>query len=154
MELSLNYTFGGADVIADSINHPSIRLFNVAWTKSPVPLNDTTNRWSGPSWRVASPDAVDCGLGCAFYYFASTCYYYGLAIDVALQGRVPIGLLQVTYGGTWVEEWTRAEVVPQCGTVPHSNATTGQIWNGMVAPIINITAQLTLWYQVSPATHS
>ena len=155
MELSLNYTFGGAETIADSINHPSIRLFTVSWGKSAVPLNDTTNRWSGNSWRVSSPDAVDCGLGCGFFYFASTCYYYGLSLDIALQGRVPLGLLQVTYGGTWVEEWTRAEVVPQCGQVPHDNSTTGGIWNAMVAPIVNYTAQVTLWYQVSTRhTHS
>ena len=152
MELSLNYTFGGAEAIADSVHHPSIRLFTVAWHKSATPLNDTANRWSGGSWRVASPEAVDCGPGCGFGYFASTCYYYGLAIDVALQGRVPLGLMQVTYGGTWVEEWTRAEVVAQCGAVPHNNATTGQIWNAMVAPVVNITTQLTLWYQVTALT--
>ena len=149
MELSLNYTFGGADTIADSINHPSIRLFTAAWKKTPVPVNDTTNRWSGPSWRLNSPDALDCGVGCGFNYFASTCYYYGLAIDVALQGQVPLGLLQVTYGGTWVEEWTREAVVSECGAVPHDNRTTGQIWNAMVAPLVNFTAQVTLWYQVS-----
>ncbi len=72
---------------------------------------------------------------------------------MALQGRVPLGLMQVTYGGTWVEEWTRAEVVPQCGMVPHDNSTTGQIWNGMVAPLINLTVHVTLWYQVRPQTH-
>ena len=96
MELSLNYTFGGSAVIADSINHPSIRLFTVAWAKSPLPLNDTSNRWEGESWRVSSPAAVDCGEGCGFLYFGSTCYYYGLAIDEALQGQVPLGLMQVT----------------------------------------------------------
>ena len=133
MELSLNYTFGGAEAIADSINHPSIRLFTVAWTKAATPQNDTRNRWSGGSWRRSSPEAVDCGLGCGFFYFASTCYYYGLAMDIALQGQVPLGLMQVTYGGTWVEEWTRAAVVPACGAVPHANSTTGQIWNGMVS---------------------
>ena len=146
MELSINYTFGGAQVIRDSVNHPAIRLFTVAWSKTPTPLNDTVNRWPGESWRVASPASLDCGLGCGFFFFASTCYYYGLALDVALQGSVPLGLMQVTYGGTWVEEWTRAAVVPQCGPVPHANSTTGQIWNGMVAPIVNFTTQLTLWY--------
>ena len=154
MELSINYTFGGSDIIQDSINHPAIRLFTVAWNKSPMPLNDTVNRWSGESWRVASPDALDCGLGCSFYYFASTCYYYGLAIDIALQGSVPLGLMQVTYGGTWVEEWTRAAVVPQCGQVPHAQSTTGQIWNGMMWPVVNITTQLTLWYQGETNTDS
>lgn len=154
MELSLNYTFGGAETIADSINHPSIRLFTVAWNKSPVQLNDTQNRWSGSSWRVSSPEAVDCGPGCGFGYFASTCFYYGLAIDNALQGKVPLGLLQVTFGGTWVEEWTRAAVVPQCGEVPHNNATTGYIWNGMVAPVVNFTAHLTLYYQGETNTDS
>ncbi len=58
MELSLNYTFDGAAVIADSINHPAIRLFGAFWSKSPTPLNDTSNRWGGPSWRLNSPDAL------------------------------------------------------------------------------------------------
>ena len=147
MELALNWTFGGADAIADSIHHPSIRLFTVDWTRSTVPLNDTRNRWGSDSWRVASPQSLSCGPGCAFGWFAATCYYYGLAIDNAMQGRVPLGLMQATWGGTWVEEWTRAAVVPRCGPVPHNNATTGQIWNGMVAPIINVTNMLTLWYQ-------
>ena len=149
MELSLNYTFDGFDAVADSVNHPALRLFGVFWNRSPTPLNDTNNRWGGPSWRTNSPDALYCGQDCAWYYFASTCYYYGLAIDNAMQGRVPLGLMQVTFGGTYVEEWTRAEVVPQCGPVPHSNTTTGQIWNAMVAPIINLTTHVTLWYQVS-----
>ena len=143
----MNWTFGGAEAIADSIHHPSIRLFTVDWQRSTVPLNDTRNRWGSDSWRVASPQSLDCGPGCAFGWFAATCYYYGLAIDNAMQGRVPLGLVQATWGGTWVEEWTRAAVVPTCGPVPHNNATTGQIWNGMVAPIINVTTTLTLWYQ-------
>jgi hypothetical protein len=132
MEVSVIFTFGGAEAIADSIHHQSIRLFGVAWAKTATAANDTTNRWGGGSWRLASPDSLYCGPDCPWYYFASTCYYYGLAIDNALQGQVPLGLMQVTYGGTWVEEWTRAEVVPQCGPVPHPNSTTGQIWNAMV----------------------
>ena len=151
MELAVNWTFGGAETIADSVNHPSIRLFTVDWQRSPVPLNNTKNRWGAQSWRVASPAALNCGDGCAFGWFAATCYYYGVAIDTALQGRVPLGLMQATWGGTWVEEWTRAAVVPRCGPVPHRNDTTGQIWNGMVAPIVNFTTHLTLWYQGSNA---
>ena len=64
------------------------------------------------------------------------------------------GPSQVTYGGTWVEEWTRASVVPQCGEVPHSNSTTGQIFNAMVYPIINFTTHLTLYYQGETNTDS
>ena len=147
MELAVNWTFGGAEAIADSVNHPAIRLFAVDWTRSTSPLNDTRNRWGGEdSWRVASPKSLSCDPNCAFGYFSAVCYYYAVSIDRALQGRVPLGLMQSTWGGTWVEEWTRAEVVPQCGPVPHNNASTGQVWNGMVAPIVNFTTQLTLWY--------
>ena len=147
MELAVNWTFGGAETIADSVNHPSIRLFTVDWTSSSVPLNDTRNRWGSDSWRVASPKSLSCDPNCAFGYFSAVCYHYALAIDSAMQGQVPLGLMQATWGGTWVEQWTRAAVVPRCGPVPHNNASTGQIWNGMVAPIVNFTVMLTLWYQ-------
>ena len=154
MELSLRYTFDGDAVIADSVNHPAIRMFGAFWNKSPTPLNTTNNRWPGASWRLSEPATLDCGQDCAWNYFAAVCYHYGLAIDNALLGTVPLGLLQVTYGGTWVEEWTRAEVVPQCGPVPHSNSTTGQIWNAMVSPLVNYTTHVTLWYQGETNTES
>lgn len=85
------------DTIRNSANDiagatfPRIRLFNVTRSTAPAPETSCIG-----SWSECSPATV---AG-----FSATGFYFGRALSRAL--RVPIGLIQTTWGGTPVEAWT------------------------------------------------
>lgn len=73
---------------------PQVRLFNVTRSTAPAPEAFCTG-----SWSECSPGAV---AG-----FSATGFYFGRALARSL--KVPIGLIQTTWGGTPVEAWTDME---------------------------------------------
>ena len=77
-----------------------------------------------------------------------------------------IGLLQSAWGGSEIDDWIRNTSVAACfnasgqkepnrqggdGPDPHGSGSVypnnGALWNGMVAPFINMTIYGALWYQ-------
>ena len=93
MELPLLGTLGSVDEIAHSDN-PLIRQFLVAHAEMMLP-QDTCNG----KWTVASPATVG-NYSAAAYYFAKK-----------LQGelKVPIAIVQSSFGGTQLEQWMSSE---------------------------------------------
>jgi sialate O-acetylesterase len=73
---------------------PEIRLFNVARSTAPVPEASCIGSWSTCSPSTAAG-------------FSATAFHFGR--ELARKLRVPIGLIQTTWGGTPVEAWTDAE---------------------------------------------
>lgn len=71
-------------------NYPLIRHFKTALTAAATP-QDTVKG----SWAVCSPETAGD--------FSATAYYFGRELFKEL--NVPIGLLNVSYGGTPVESW-------------------------------------------------
>jgi len=80
-----------AEEIADAKNYPLVRLFTVANVTSPTPLNDTKGEWT-----VASPESVG--------RFSAVGYFFGRELHKNL--KVPIGLINSSWGGTPAEAWT------------------------------------------------
>lgn len=78
----------------EEANYPKIRLFQVRYAFSQVPLSDTSGKWI-----VCSPATVGG--------FSSTAYFFGRKLHRDL--NIPIGLLQSAYGGTCIEAWTPME---------------------------------------------
>ncbi|HKK17228.1 MAG TPA: sialate O-acetylesterase [Opitutales bacterium] len=72
-------------------NYPSIRLFDLARSYSPEPLDSVD-----ASWRICSPATVAS--------FSAVGYYFGRKLWQELQ--VPIGLISSNWGGTPAEAWT------------------------------------------------
>ena len=79
--------------IATADRYPRIRLFRVANTASPVPLDDVSGGWS-----PAAPDSVR--------QFSATAWFFGRTLYEEL--GVPIGLIASDWGGTPAEAWTSA----------------------------------------------
>jgi len=78
-------------------NYPNIRYFKVPHNKSLKPENDTQNS----SWQVCDTNSVKT--------LSAVAYYFSRELNTDL--KVPIGIVQTTWGGTPVEAWTSREVL-------------------------------------------
>ncbi|GAB4193506.1 MAG: sialate O-acetylesterase [Phycisphaeraceae bacterium] len=81
-----------------SANWPMIRMYTARQTVSPTPRNDVEGKWS-----VCSPDTIGG--------FSAVGYFFGRDLHKAL--KVPIGLLNSSWGGTRIEPWIPAEALKQ-----------------------------------------
>ena len=90
MQRLLRETANGAEVQATA-NHPNIRLFNasrdVAFKKKQGKLGE---------WQPTTPESVA--------EFSAAGYYFGVEMENRL--KVPIGLINSSYGGSQAEAWT------------------------------------------------
>lgn len=101
MEMPLN-GFPGSAVVKDAAaeitqaNHPNLRLLLVSKKAAPFPLADFEG--SG-EWTICSPKTAA--------EFSAVAYFFGR--DIAIKERVPIGLIDSTWGGTPGEAWVSLE---------------------------------------------
>ena len=58
--------------------------------------------------------------------------------------KVPIGLIDSTYGGTELEKWSPPDALRKCGLI-ESDA--GVLWNSMIHPLLQMTIKGVIWYQ-------
>jgi sialate O-acetylesterase len=86
-------TDGDLDALAG--HHPHLRLFRVDRAAQIEPRFS-----SSEPWRISSPEHV--------LDFSAVGYHFGILIHQALQ--VPVGLIQVAWGGTPAIAWTRPSV--------------------------------------------
>lgn len=93
MQRLLRETANGGAVQA-AANHPNIRLFNasreVAFKKKAGKLGE---------WAACTPESVA--------EFSAAGYYFGVELEREL--KVPIGLINSSYGGSQAEAWTPVE---------------------------------------------
>ncbi len=75
-------------------NYPQIRLYNTAARKSVAPMGPV-KEIAGPGWVVCSPDTVGP--------FSAAGYFFGRQIHQDL--KVPVGLINSSWGGTPIESW-------------------------------------------------
>ncbi len=90
MEWPLINTIGGAETVAHA-NHPEIRLFTVEHQTSTTPLTDVQGHWV-----VTTPEEAA--------NFSAVGYFFGRELYQSL--KVPIGLIDSSWGGTPAEAWT------------------------------------------------
>lgn len=84
---------------ASAIDHSynaKIRLFNVQRNYSAVPVSECVG-----TWRVCSPASV--------HSFSASAYFFGKKLFDAT--KVPIGLIEASWGGTPVESWMSKEML-------------------------------------------
>lgn len=74
-----------------SANHPQIRLFTVKRLAAQTPQQDVTG-----AWNVCDSQSVA--------NFSAVGYFFGRQLNKTL--KVPIGLINTSWGGTPVEAWT------------------------------------------------
>ena len=119
MEWRLNSTHGSKEAIA-AASHPNIRLFHVPKVRKPAPADDVQ-----AAWKVCSPETIPT--------FSAVLYYFGAELQKEL--KVPIGLINSSWGGSPIEPWTI------------KGKSSGAMYNGMIAPLTNVSVRGAIWYQ-------
>ena len=131
---------GSNEAIATSSN-PAIRLFTVKKVANLLPQDDFTG-----SWKNCEPENVS--------EFSATAYFFGLMLNKAL--KVPIGLINTSWGGTRIEPWISEEgfkrfdfvKLPdknQQGTLSQQTPTV--LFNAMINPMVGYGIKGAIWYQ-------
>jgi len=102
--------------------------------------------WGGQSIPWSSPqDQAMLNL------FSAVCFLYGRILYDHL--KVPIGLIESSWGGTSVETWMPAEAIEDCGLNKLPDYGQGiqneesQCWHAMMAPLTKLTIRGAIWYQ-------
>ncbi|HEU4766134.1 MAG TPA: sialate O-acetylesterase, partial [Pyrinomonadaceae bacterium] len=90
MEWTLNNTLNATETLAQA-NYPEIRSFRVEHRTSTSPLTDVEGQW------VATTPAEAA-------HFSAVGYFFGREIYQRL--KVPVGLINTSWGGTPAEAWT------------------------------------------------
>ena len=95
MEWPLINTIGGAEVVAQA-NNPEIRLFTVEHHTADKPQSDLEGHWV-----VTTPDEAA--------HFSAVGYFFGRELQQRL--KIPVGLIDSSWGGTPAEAWTSLEAL-------------------------------------------
>lgn len=137
-----------ADEQLRDADYPSIRLFTVPYTLSPLQAQkDTKAQW------------VECTPKTA-YDFSAVGFVFGRELHNTLHR--PVGLITVAKGDTHVESWLKPELMqgnPFYDEVyekygldkveeskrPHKIPS--GLWNGMIRPILGYSVKGNIWYQ-------
>ena len=132
---------GSNDAVFNSAN-PNIRLYTVPRSVQRTPQDTTKNA----AWKLAAPEAVS--------NFSATAYYFGKILYGQL--HVPIGLVNISYGGSPVEAFMNEQTLsafPEI-KIPAGNDTnklnnkvSTVLYNGMLHPFSGYTIKGCIWYQ-------
>lgn len=126
---------GANEAVLRSNLYPGIRMFTVGRTRGTTPADDCTGEW-----RHSTPSNV--------YGFSAVATFFGRTLSDAL-GGIPIGLIDASWGGTFIEAWMDADsqrgLTPSAVVTPTSMNT--ELYNGMIAPLTPYTIAGWTWYQ-------
>lgn len=132
---------GSNDAILKSRNK-NLRIYTVPRSSQKEPQEN-----SKPSpWKVAGPETVA--------NFSATGYFFGRLLNEMLD--VPVGLINVSYGGSTAEAWMDPEVLksfPEIkvpgknDSIKVVNRTPTTLFNGMLHPVIGYGIKGCIWYQ-------
>ena len=144
MELQVVRALDSYNQIAAS-RDGALRLATVPRTAAAKPLDDLPHPLT---WAAAAPDTVAD--------FSAVCYYMARALRA--RGKVPIGAIVASWGGTPIRAWldpgaaqqlipgvTGAALASDDPTKPTTSP--GLLYNGMIAPLGSFGLQGVAWYQ-------
>jgi sialate O-acetylesterase len=142
MEWSADMKINNGDEEIKNANHPNIRLFHVKKMGSETPQN---NCFAG--WKTCTPETMRS--------FSSVGYFFGRHVQENL--NVPVGIIEVAWGGTPAEVWVRPDLIDSdpllkaCAgkleTYDWWPAKSGVVYNGMIAPLLPYGIAGAIWYQ-------
>jgi sialate O-acetylesterase len=131
---------GSNDIILKSMNK-NIRFISVPRSGKTEPQEDFTG-----SWKEAAPETVA--------EFSATAYYFGKLLNKIL--NVPVGLIDVTYGGSCIQAWMSKntsvpfedwQIPEKDDTIYMPSRTPTGLFNGMLYPVIGYGIKGCIWYQ-------
>ncbi|RWU10143.1 sialate O-acetylesterase [Pedobacter chitinilyticus] len=134
------------EIIKNAANN-KIRLFlgeKVTWSN---PLNEVKGQW-----QAATPTVVT--------EFSAVAYGFAKILQEKL--KVPVGIIQVAWGGTLVQAWMSAKSlgpypevkIPEANNtaLKDKNVATG-LFNAMIHPILGYNIKGVIWYQGEQNRH-
>ena len=142
MEYAIAGTFDHAYEIANS-SFAGVRLATVSKVQAATPQADLNLETYG--WAVSGPNSTqDAARPSAIFDvpFSATCFYFGRSLHLQLGGKVPVGLLASSWGGSPIEPWMSPDALKSCGNRPSS-----QMYNAMLAPLLNLKLTGFVWDQ-------
>jgi sialate O-acetylesterase len=95
MEMGLGVVKDGAQEVA-AAKYPNIRLFHVPKRPGGQPMPDVN-----AAWLPCTPENVSAG---EWGGFSAVAYFFGRELHNEL--KVPVGLIDTSWGGTLIEPWT------------------------------------------------
>lgn len=126
------------DFIADA-NNDQIRLFTVPRVASSEAIDTCTGNWS-----VATTVSVK--------KFSAVGYLFTKIIQHQL--HIPVGIICTAWGGSKIEAWMDHETITQfpedyaqTQLLKEPNLHASNLYNGMIAPLINLVFKGVIWYQ-------
>ncbi|MEZ4903858.1 MAG: sialate O-acetylesterase [Spirosomataceae bacterium] len=148
MEWSAEHGVKDAKAELPTAYNPNIRFFKMPKLTAETPQIDTKG-----TWTVCDSLTLK--------RFSAVGYFFGKKLHQSL--NVPIGLIDVAWGGSYIESWIPAHLVnlfpntrtsakamiPSIGW-PHE---AGYIFNGMIAPLTHLSIAGALWYQGESNRH-
>ena len=115
----------------EDANYPEIRLFQAGNFSSKEPLDDVQMGISmygiPPSdcrWHACTPETIPT--------FASTAYFFARALHTQL--KVPIGIIDASWGGTSAEAWTPVSGLKELAVIIHTPV--GKVFLGVESRVI------------------
>jgi sialate O-acetylesterase len=101
----------------------------------PPPPPGTLSVWNVPSNLTAS--------------FSALCWNFAVSLMNKTDPGVPLGLISSNVGGTTIQAWSEKEkLLAACGNVTtpgEDDAYYGGLYNGMIAPLLNMSVRGFLW---------
>ena len=135
--------------------HPEIRLFQVGNFSSKDPVDDVENGVSmykvpvsKSTWSSCAPKSVKT--------FSAPAYFFAREIHREL--KVPVGIIDSSWGGTLAEAWTPLETLKELGYTKEVNKAKtakqkpsskipSRLYNGMIHPLASLKIRGVIWYQ-------
>lgn len=135
--------------------HPQIRLFQPGNFSSKKPLDDVEPgiamygiQTSDCKWHLCTPKTIP--------RFSATAYFFVRKLHAEL--KVPIGIVDSSWGGTSAEVWTPVAGLKKLGYNAELNQAASlpqkanqkiptRLYNGMIHPLRNFKIKGVIWYQ-------
>ncbi len=134
-------TLNGVDDIIAAGENKGVRMFTVPKHQTYEPQTDCNSSWKVSSIETA-PD------------FGATAYHFATSLSRAL--RIPVGIINSSYGGSTVEGWINRELLETYPDVSlhrdsiekrHPMHRPMLMYNAMLKPLQNYTIKGIIWYQ-------
>ena len=142
MEWSADSKINNGEEEVKNATHPNIRFFHVKKLGSETPQNNCFARW-----ETCTPETM--------HSFSAVGYFFGRNLQQNL--NVPIGIIEVAWGGTPAEVWVRSDLVEsdpllkacavKLNTYDWWPSKSGVVYNGMIAPLLPYRIAGAIWYQ-------
>jgi sialate O-acetylesterase len=158
MEFKMKRAFEAEQDITNATN-PNIRFVDVPNTRMDSPTNNIK-----ATWKVCTPQSAEV--------ISAVAYYFAHALEKDRQ--VPIGIIESDWGGTPAEAWTPWNTMVANPTLkvhyvdeylkggdkaptnlgkPRKGWRPGELYNGMIAPLVPFAIRGVIWYQGEANAH-